>query len=268
VRWASQPGLVHVAAGAADLARRVPPLRGGWLDGLMEDLARRPDTLHTLYGNYRGVVTPTRFLRHAYEHNGFAQPMQSIWFGVDIERRPKPDRINGHVPVIGFIGQLARHKGTEVLVEAFGRLPRGAARLRIHGPTGQDPAYTRLLETLAAGHEVEFAGTFEKGRSLEVLEALDLLVIPSSWYENSPLVLLNALATHTPVVVSDVEGMTEFLEPGRNGLAFQRGSVDDLERVLRELLADPGRLRHMSGLTRFERTTQTMAEDTLRLYGG
>jgi len=267
-RWAARTGRARWLALAAEAVRFLPGQRGGEVDGILEDLASRPGTLHGLYGNYREAVTPTRFLRRAYERNGFTLPLRSIWFGVDIDRAPKPARPPGHVPVIGFIGQLARHKGADILLEAFRRLPRGAARLEIYGPSEQDPPHMRQLEQLAEGHAVRFAGTFEQARIAEVLAGLDALVIPSRWYENSPLALLNALATHTPVVVSDVEGMTEFLEPGRNGLAFARGSADDLERVLRELLRDPARLLHMSATTNFERTTRTMAEETLRLYDG
>jgi glycosyltransferase involved in cell wall biosynthesis len=102
----------------------------------------------------------------------------------------------------------------------------------------------------------------------DVLESMDLLVIPSRWYENSPLVLLNALATHTPVLVSDVSGMTEFLEPGMNGHAFERGDVDDLYRHLRELLAAGGeRLHSLAKTTAYERSTGMMASETLALYG-
>jgi glycosyltransferase involved in cell wall biosynthesis len=265
-RWLARTGRAHWLALAADGVRRLPGQRRGPIDGMLEDIARRPDTLHTLYGNYRAAVTPTRFLRRAYERNGFTLPLRSIWFGVDIERTPKPARRGGHVPVLGFIGQLARHKGADILLEAFRRLPRGAARLEIYGPSDQDPVHMRELHALAEGHAVNFAGTFEQARLAGVLAGLDALVIPSRWYENAPLALLNALATHTPVIVADVEGLTEFLEPGLNGLAFARGSVDDLERVLRALLQDPVRLAHMSATTNFERTTRTMAEETLQLY--
>jgi glycosyltransferase involved in cell wall biosynthesis len=100
----------------------------------------------------------------------------------------------------------------------------------------------------------------------EVMDGLDLLVIPSRWYENSPLVLLYALATHTPVVVSDVAGMTEFVEEGNSGFSFRRGSVDDLARVLSEVVLDRDRLYGLSLTTHYERTPRTMAEETLAIY--
>ena len=267
-RWASRPARVTWVAAAVNMLRKLPPLRGGPVDGLLEDLARRPETLRWLYSAYRGAVTPTRFLRGAYERIGFSMPMYNIAFGVDIERDHKPRRLAGHRPVIGFIGQIARHKGPDILIEAFKRLPRGAAALHIYGPPDQDLEYVSRLKASSEGLDVQFRGTFPKERMGEVMASLDLLVIPSRWYENSPLVLLNALATHTPVAVSDVAGMTEFLDPGRNGYSFQRGRVDDLERVLRELLIDPDKLYSLPLTTEYARTNRIMAEETLDMYRG
>ncbi|HFV2180617.1 TPA: glycosyltransferase, partial [Escherichia coli] len=94
----------------------------------------------------------------------------------------------------------------------------------------------------------------------------DLFVIPSRWYENSPLVLLNSLATHTPVLVSDVEGMTEFLTEGKNGYSFKRGNVNDLTEKLTYILQTPGLLSKLSLTTEYLRTTEVMAKETLSLY--
>jgi glycosyltransferase involved in cell wall biosynthesis len=267
LRWGAHPRRVAWLASAANLARRLPPLRRGQLDGLLEDIARRPDTLLSLYSAYREVVTPTRFLRAAYERNGFAMPMRSIPFGVGIERRPKPSRPAGHRPVVGFIGQIARHKGTDILVEAFSRLPKDAAELHIYGNADRNPAYMSRLHVMAEGAPIHFRGTFEKEGMREVMDGLDLLVIPSRWYENSPLVLLNALATHTPVVVSDVAGMTEFLDEGRNGFSFQRSNVDSLEHRLGQVVLDRDRLFGLPLTTQYERTPRIMAEETLAIYG-
>jgi len=99
---------------------------------------------------------------------------------------------------------------------------------------------------MANGSAVSFLGTFPKEKIANVLAELDFLVIPSTWYENSPLVLLSALASHTPVIVSDVAGMTEFVEEGKNGFAFKMGNVDELERVFRRILNDPAAARRMS----------------------
>jgi glycosyltransferase involved in cell wall biosynthesis len=100
----------------------------------------------------------------------------------------------------------------------------------------------------------------------EILAALDVVVIPSRWHENSPLVLLDALATHTPVVVCDVAGLTEFVDEGRSGFRFALGSVDDLTRVLSRFVDDSSLAATMSRTTQYTRTTRTMVEEILSVY--
>lgn len=267
MRYAKHAGMAQTIASVVNVARRLPNLRNGPIDGLIEDIVCRPDTLASLYNAvYRAAVAPTKFLGGAYKANGIRVPLHNIQFGVDIDRSPKPDRAAGHIPVIGFIGQIAPHKGTDLLIEAFRRLPKNTAALRIYGPADQDPTYMKKLEELARGFDVQFMGTFAKEKMAEILREMDLLVIPSRWYENSPLVLLNALATHTPVLVTDVAGMTEFLEPGVNGYAFELGNADHLYRKLHQLVQSKEQLYALAKTTRYDRTPSVMADETMAIY--
>ncbi len=267
MRWALSPATPNLLAIGANLARRLPGLRGGALDGLIEDITRRPEILGGLYNTgYEAAVAPTAFLGNAYSSNGIGVPLHNIHFGVDIDRSPKPQRTADHIPVVGFIGQIAAHKGTDLLIEAFRTLPPGTATLRIYGPKNQDRVYMASLLELAQGLDVQFLGTFPPALMAEVLRGMDLLVIPSRWYENSPLVLLNALATHTPVLVSDVAGMTEFMVSGVNGNAFQRGNLADLAAKLKALLDSPTALAALACTTAYDRGTEQMALDTFDIY--
>ena len=229
-KWLTHPSRVILTAKALDVAVRLPPLKTGSIDGLVQDIKARPNTLAWLYPNYAAMITPTRFLQDAYRANRINGVMVNMWFGVDLDRAAKPIRPEGHVLQIGFIGQLAEHKGTDLLVEAFVTLPKGSAELVIYGPKDQSPPFVEKLESLGSGHAMRMLGTFKPALMAQVLAELDVLVIPSRWYENSPLVLLNALASHTPVVVSDVAGLTEFIDPGVNGFAFERGNAKRARR--------------------------------------
>ena len=265
---AMHPAGAAVAAYALQCLRRLPGVRHGPLDGLAEDIVRRPDILGTLYNRvYRGAVAPTKFLAHAYRSNGVNTPLHEIHFGVDVDRAPKPRRAHGHKPVIAYIGQIAPHKGVDLLVQAFARLEPGRAILKIFGPMDQDPHYMQTLRDSTEGSEVQFCSTFDKGRMATIFADIDLLVIPSRWYENSPLVLLNALATHTPVLVSDVPGMTEFIHENINGLSFTRGSVDALEEKLRKMTYRRETLPYMSTQTSYLHTPAAMAAKTAAIYG-
>ena len=266
MQWATRLGANRWGALALDKGRKLNRYRHGEVDGLVEDLRLRPDILAACYDHYHAAIAPTRFLETAYRRNGFTKPMVRSWFGVDFDRSPKAARPAGAKPVFGFIGQLAPHKGTDLLIEAFNRLPAGSAALHIYGPSDQDPVFMARLNALGPNSDVRFLGTFAKERTRAILDTLDVLVIPSRWYENSPLVLLNALASHTPVLVSDVEGMTEFVNHGVNGFAFERGNVVALEAALRRFVDDPTLATRLGEKTHFERDTRAMANDVISLY--
>jgi glycosyltransferase involved in cell wall biosynthesis len=169
------------------------------------------------------------------------------------------------------VGQIAIHKGPDLLIEAIRGLPPGSVELVIYGPHNQDPAYMQRLTAAAVGLPVTFPGTFAPARMAEILADFDVLCLPSRWAENGPLVLLNALATHTPVLVSDMGGMTEFLNPDgkggyRDGLTFPMGDLTALRRIVHDLAAHPARIRAMSANTAYPRTTVDMVQDTLAAY--
>jgi glycosyltransferase involved in cell wall biosynthesis len=231
------------------------------------DIVARPGILHRAMSVYREAIAPTLFLKHAYEENSFPAPLRVSHFGVDIDRAPKPPREPGSQVRLGFIGQLFPHKGAHLLIEALRNSDLANLRLTIWGPQDQDPSYYRLLRQKAEGLPITFAGTLPRAELAMALSALDYLVIPSTWYENSPLILLQALATHTPAIVSDVLGMTEFVQNGVNGFHFSRGDAKGLAAVLRNIADDPDLARRMSAASSYERVPADMARDLLSMYG-
>jgi glycosyltransferase involved in cell wall biosynthesis len=266
-RIVRRPAVAGVRARAMHFAQTLPWLRGGELAGRVQDVVQRPRILGTLYQQYARAIVPTAFIEGAYARNGFARPMDRIAFGVDIDRALKRRARDGPPLVIGFIGQVMSHKGPDLLLDAA----RAALRapdyeIRIYGSMTQDPGYAASLAQRASGLPVRFMGTFPPERMREVMDELDVLAIPSRWYENSPLVLLNALASHTPVIVADVEGMTEFVEDGVNGYTFSRGSTRSLGAVLARICRDPSALRRLSATTEYAMTTLEMTRRTLDVY--
>ena len=248
------------------LATRLNILPASELTQVVKDLQDRPGLLQGQYNRtYDMVIAPTAFLAKAYRSNGLQVPIRTHWFGVDIQRAAKPTRLPEASLRLGYIGQLAEHKGVDLLLEAYQHLQPCTAQVMIYGPLDQDPAYASRLQGMA-GPQVQFRATFPPEEMVAVMGDLDVLVIPSRWYENSPLVLLYALATHTPVIVSRVEGLTEFLEEGVNGFSFERGSCTDLVQVLQRFISDPSLAARLSGSTHYQRTTAVMAAELEEVY--
>ena len=233
---------------------------------VVADIKMRPEILLSRYQYYKAVVSPTRFLASAYIENGLSSRIHHIHFGIDMPHVKKSPVAPGAPLRFGFIGQLAHHKGPDILIDAFCRLPKGSAELNIFGSGGGNVEYESELRRRADRYPIEFHGTFPGEDIAKIFANLDFLVIPSRWYENSPLVLLGALSSHTPVIVSDVDGMAEFVKVGVDGFLFRRGSADDLESVLRKLIVDAEGSRGMSEETKYPRTTRHMTEDLVAVY--
>lgn len=263
-KWAT---LIRACCLGFGFSYRLPVIRNFRISAHMKSVKERPNVLSRQYGSCRAIVAPTNFLKSAYENNGFSSfPMHRMSFGVDMDRKPKQQPIREAPIRFGFIGQIAPHKGTGILVEAFCRLRTGSSELHIYGAEGQFREYSQTLREMSSGHQVHFRGTFPSDKMRSILDELDFLVIPSTWYENSPLVLLNSLASHTPVIVSDVEGLTEFVEHGKNGFVFARGSVRELEEVMSVIVENPERSRRLSLTTEYEKTALAMAEEVELIY--
>lgn len=230
------------------------------------DITTRPDRLRSALATYREAIAPSGFLLDAYRANGFPSPLRSSHFGLEIDRRAKPPSSTPDKVRLGYVGQIEPHKGVDILLKAMREAGRSNLSLAIWGDETQNAAHAAELRRLSEGLDVQFSGTFGRDRIAEVFAGIDMLVIPSTWYENSPLILLQALATHTPVIVSDVAGLTEFMTEGISGFAFPRGSVGGLAQLLRQVGDDPAIAARMSATTHYERSLQDMARDVLTMY--
>jgi glycosyltransferase involved in cell wall biosynthesis len=129
-----------------------------------------------------------------------------------------------------------------LLVEAFRALqPRGRpVELHINGGLEARPDYVSRLRRLAGGDErIHLHGRFDNVRAAEILSGLDVAVVPSIWYENSPLAIMEAHAAGTPVVTAALGGMAELVRDGVDGLHFAPADAADLARQLQRLIDEP-----------------------------
>lgn len=209
---------------------------------------RRAIFLKTLR-RFDAVVYPSAFLRQRYRDWGLA-PAQEVllenYLGdvlADYPRRQDPDpELAGH---FAFFGQPTPFKGLDVLLRGFA-LAAGARpglTLSIFGCEREDvlgmfPGLSSSIDQ--AGSALSFFGRYDQADVLDLMQGAGWIVVPSIWWENSPVVIQEAMRAGTPLIVSDIGGMAEKVRPGLDGLHFRRGSPLDLARVLRQA-ADPER---------------------------
>ena len=136
-------------------------------------------------------------------------------------------------------------KAPHVLLEAVAGLPPDRVSVTIAGdlaPYHGDDSYAGIVRPMLQRSGVEWLGGVAHERVPALLASIDVLVVPSIWIENSPFVIKEAFAAGLPVVASNLGGMAELVQDGRNGLLFTAGDSADLRRVITRLLDEPGLL--------------------------
>jgi glycosyltransferase involved in cell wall biosynthesis len=190
------------------------------------------------------LLVPSQIMREMLISHGLpADRVALVPYGIPLELLPRSTERGGSArrPLqIAYVGQIAEHKGVHVLIEAVRRLrPEAPIQLVVHGDLQPHPKYTTRLHRLAKGDpRISFHGRFDHRHVAEALRHADVLVCPSIWYENTPLVIYEALAAGVPVVASDMPGMAELVKPEVNGLLFRAGDAAQLAEILRRLTAD------------------------------
>lgn len=243
------PGLRALAPLTDPLLRRWSQAHGGQaLPGprrdLVAHLALRPGAIAAL-AEAAFLIAPSRFLRDKAVEAGLPANrlvVSDYGFELDWARDARPPGATAGRPLrVGFVGSLVAHKGLELLARAVARLPPGGVELHVHGDAEGTPEARAIAAAVrAATPGARFHGPFAPSAVGAVLAALDVLVVPSLWYENSPLTIHEAFAARRPVVVSDLGGMRERVADGCGGLRFPTGDVAALARVLQRFVDDPG----------------------------
>lgn len=183
---------------------------------------------------------------------GFVPLLRSARSGNDRTRRPLR---------IGFVGTLVWHKGVHVLLDAVRGLLSNAYELKIFGDPDIFPDYSAKLRAQAAGLPVRFMGAFDHERVADAYSQLDLLVVPSLWLENSPLVIHEAFMAGVPVVGARIGGIVDLVDDGRTGLLYDPASPAELEAALRALIEDPRRLNELAEFVRTIPRVKSIVED-------
>jgi glycosyltransferase involved in cell wall biosynthesis len=188
-----------------------------------------------------GVISPTRFQLESLRDDGVPLPRRTavVGTGVPGERAAATVDPGGPLRVL-FLGTWVPHKGPQVLAEALALLSsQDAARIDARA-LGPDPFPAWKLEVLRrAGGRLRDGGLARGAVAVQAeLAAADLVVLPSIWPENAPLVALEARAAGRPLLASRAGGLPEIVEDGRDGLLLPPGDARALATQLARLALD------------------------------
>jgi glycosyltransferase involved in cell wall biosynthesis len=205
---------------------------------LMKQVLEMPDV----------ILSHSRFVQHMFTQANLSQRIVHLPNGHELNWTASyRGKRKSSLMRIGYMGQISSVKGVHILVEAFRKAKLdGSARLDVWGDLEKNRFYTQSLREIIGNTElISLRGQFKREQLANVLAQIDILVVPSLWHENAPLVIYEAFATKTPVIATNLGGMSEAITHELNGLLFDRGDVDDLSSQLRRIVGEPGLLERL-----------------------
>lgn len=209
-------------------------------------------------------VAPSNFLRNVFVKSGMPErKITYLDYGFNTRLFDGFSKTNSDIVRFGFLGRIIPVKGIHLLIEAFNGMKEESAELNIYGAAPDSAEY---LKSRVEDPRVRFRGLYDNQDVANVLSNIDVLVVPSIWYENSPLVIHEAFLAKIPVIATDLGGMAEHVKDGKNGLLFELGNVEDLREKMRMMVRDPGLLKELSEGENRVRTIEEDAESTVDIY--
>jgi len=181
------------------------------------------------------VVTSSAFTAALFRANGWKGGISIIRHSIDY-RFIGTRRSDSSGITFGYIGTIALHKGLHILLRAFRKVSLPGIALKVYGSALQHSTYaTEVVDLARVDPRIQFMGSFTMEDLSRVMEGISVLVVPSVYYENYPLVLLIALAYKVPVIASKIGGIPEVIQDGINGFLFEPGDSNDLATIIEKI---------------------------------
>ena len=177
---------------------------------------------------------PSRFMGQKMREAGIARgKIRHLPYTIKI------DKFKPHYkskPYVLYFGRLSDEKGILTLLHAMKDLPQ--AHLHVVGDGPQEPQLRSFVQEHGLKN-ISFLGKKSGGELARLVQEARMIVVPSEWYDNSPLVIYEAMAYGKPVIATRLGGMPELIIEGETGLLFDAGNAEQLAEKIRHLWDRP-----------------------------
>jgi glycosyltransferase involved in cell wall biosynthesis len=244
----------------------------------VSDFFLRKRYIEHFFGFVDHFVSPSAFLAERYVAWGLPESKIMVIENVVVSAKPNrelPPVVDASGPLrIGFFGQFSFLKGANVMFDAAQILDKEECRditFEVFGDYRNQPLefQKELEERLdSVGLNVGLHGPYDESRVDGLMQSVDVIVVPSVWWENSPLVIQEAFRNGRPVICSDIGGMAEKVRNGLDGFHFHAGSPLALASLLKRLTDNRQMLKDVAKTIRRPPEPETIIDTHLSLYRG
>lgn len=206
-------------------------------------------TIHDVIGTWKNrvdrYIVTTEFFKEKAIQGGLPSSKLSIKPNfVD----PDPGKETKKEDFLIYVGRLFPEKGIRLLLKAWTNY-RDLPPIKL---IGQGPMESDVKEIATQLSNVEYLGPLPPNQVYEWMGRAKALLFPSEWYEGLPLTIVEAFAKGTPVIASNLGAMATMVTPGRTGLHFEPGNVDDLVKQVLWMIDYPSEWQAMGNQARQE----------------
>lgn len=230
-----------------------------------------------------GFIAPSHFIARRHAEWGLPAERIAVIDNILPPAQPEAPPLAMHAQEkrgrkglrVGFFGQISPFKGVGLLLDAAALIAARAdappIEIEIHGDgSNQNPELrAELAPRLAAPPpHVRVHGAYAQAQVGRLMQRVDVVVVPSLWWENAPLVIEEALRARRPVICADIGGMAEKIRDGQDGLHFPAGDAAGLAEALCLLAAQPKLLAQLQATLRPPADPAAALVAHLELYRG
>lgn len=215
----------------------------------LRKINKRLDYIREIIPQVDLFISPSHYLRNKFIEFGI--PKEKIIFsqyGFNLDDFKNFKKIPAGNLRFAFIGNIMPSKGLHVLIKAFNQVNNNV-ELKIYGQVNSYKGilanYLKQIRKSIKNKNIKLMGSFENKDIFKILSEIDVLIVPSIWPENSPLVVQEAFAARMPVIASSVGGIPELIQDNLNGLLFNLNDSDNLYEKIKLVIGHPGILKSL-----------------------
>jgi len=217
-------------------------------------------------------IAPTKFMRDKFiEHGLPAEKIKHCNYGFEGKGFCNIKKNQSIRLRFAYLGTLLPMKGLDVLICAFKKIKNQDIELSIYGKifsySGFEFYPEKLKKIIGDDQRIKLEGGYNNDELVNILAKIDVLVVPSLWFENSPLVIQEAFMAKVPVIASGIGGIPELINQGVNGLLFNPGEQMDLVNKMQYLIDNPEILKEFARNAPLVKTIEDNAQEMERIYG-
>jgi len=217
--------------------------------------------LKRIFSKYPDAVTGnSHFILDYHVKSGFFKYSKKyvVYNSLEAGEIVLPEKSKGNLK-FGYIGHLSVHKGIEFLLKIFKE--KIDAELHVYG-SGITPDYEDYLKSNYRSKNISFHGFV---KTAIALRDIDVLIVPSLWFDPLPRVIYEAYSFGVPVIGSDRGGTPEIIEDSKTGFVYNAGSGEELVKKIKSFIDNPSTIERMRPFC-LEKARDFLPEKVIKNY--